>query len=108
MERRIAAILAGDMVGYSRLTELDEAGTLARHRQHMAEAITPAIERLGGHIFKTTGDGMIAEFGSVIEAVKSAVSIQKGHSDPRNQPARGPPHSVSHRRQSWRRGVPGR
>lgn len=77
MERRIAAILAGDMVGYSRLTELDEAGTLARHRQYMAEAITPAIERMGGHIFKTTGDGMIAEFGSVIEAVKCAVAIQR-------------------------------
>ena len=77
MERRIAAILAGDMVGYSRLTELDEAGTLARHRQYMAEAITPAIERMSGHIFKLTGDGLIAEFGSVIEAVKCAVAIQK-------------------------------
>ncbi len=77
MERRIAAILAGDMVGYSRLTELDEAGTLARHRLHMAELIKPAIERMSGHIFKLTGDGMIAEFGSVIEAVKCAVAIQK-------------------------------
>lgn len=77
MERRIAAILAGDMVGYSRLTELDEAGTLARHRQYMAELISPAIERMSGRIFKQTGDGMIAEFGSVIEAVKCAVAIQK-------------------------------
>lgn len=77
MERRIVAILAGDMVGYSRLIELDETGTLARQRKLMLELIDPTIERMNGHIVKLTGDGMIAEFGSVIEAVQCAVAIQK-------------------------------
>ncbi|NNE52545.1 MAG: adenylate/guanylate cyclase domain-containing protein [Sulfitobacter sp.] len=77
MERRIAAILAGDMVGFSRLTELDEIGTLTRQRKHMIELIDPMIERMNGHVVKLTGDGMIAEFGSVIDAVQCAVAIQK-------------------------------
>jgi adenylate cyclase len=77
MERRIAAILVGDMVGYSRLIELDEANTLARQRKHMLELIDPTIERMNGRIVKLTGDGMIAEFGSVVEAVQCAVAIQK-------------------------------
>ena len=77
MERRIAAILAGDMVGYSRLVELDETDTLARQRRLMLELIDPTIERMNGHIVKLTGDGMIAEFSSVVEAVQCAVAIQK-------------------------------
>jgi len=77
MERRIAAILVGDMVGYSRLIELDEAYTLDRQRTHMLELIDPTIERMNGHIVKLTGDGVIAEFGSVVEAVQCAVAIQK-------------------------------
>ena len=77
MERRIAAILAGDMVGYSRLIELDESGTLARHRKHMLELIDPTVKRMNGHVVKLTGDGMIVEFGSVVEAVQCAVAIQK-------------------------------
>ncbi|MCA0871868.1 hypothetical protein LCL97_13600 [Seohaeicola saemankumensis] len=77
MERRIAAILAADMVGYSRLVELDEAGTLARQKRHRIELIDPTFERFHGHIVKLTGDGLIAEFGSVVEAVQCAVTIQK-------------------------------
>jgi class 3 adenylate cyclase/TolB-like protein/Tfp pilus assembly protein PilF len=77
LERRIAAILAGDMVGYSRLIELDETGTLARHRKHMLELIDPTVERMNGNVVKLTGDGMIVEFGSVVEAVQCAVAIQK-------------------------------
>tara|TARA_R110002074_G_scaffold125024_1_gene261845 strand:+ start:2347 stop:4194 length:1848 start_codon:yes stop_codon:yes gene_type:complete len=77
LERRIAAILAGDMVGYSRLIELDESGTLARHRKHMLELIDPTVKRMNGHVVKLTGDGMIVEFGSVVEAVQCAVAIQK-------------------------------
>ena len=77
MERRIAAILAGDMVGYSRLTELDEIGTLARHRRHMLELIDPLVKQMNGNIVKLTGDGMIVEFGSVVEAVQCAVAVQK-------------------------------
>ncbi|MGI9353753.1 MAG: adenylate/guanylate cyclase domain-containing protein [Rhizobiaceae bacterium] len=76
MERRIAAILAADMVGYSRLIELDEGDTLARQKRHRLELIDPTIERFHGNIVKLTGDGLIAEFGSVIEAVQCAVAIQ--------------------------------
>lgn len=65
------------MVGYNRLVELDEAGTLARQKRHRAELIDPAIERHRGRIVKLTGDGMIAEFGSVVDAVQCAVSVQK-------------------------------
>ena len=77
MERRIAAILAGDMVGYSRLIELDETGTLTRHRMHMLELIDPTVARMNGKVVKLTGDGMIVEFGSVVEAVQCAVAIQR-------------------------------
>ena len=69
VERRLAAILAADMVGYSRLMEADEAGTLARLRTHRLELIDPAIAKNKGRIIKTTGDGMLVEFQSVTEAV---------------------------------------
>ncbi len=65
------------MVGYSRLIELDEAGTLSRQKQHMIELIKPSIERHSGTIVKLTGDGLIAEFSSVVEAVQCAVEVQK-------------------------------
>ncbi len=74
--RRLAAILAADMVGYSRLMEMDEAGTLARLKALRADLIDPSIAGHNGRIFKTTGDGMQAEFGSVAEAVTCAVEIQ--------------------------------
>jgi adenylate cyclase len=62
MERRLAAILAADMVGYSRLMSADEAGTLARLQAHLAEVIEPGIAGYRGRIVKTTGDGLLAEF----------------------------------------------
>lgn len=77
MERRLAAIFAADMVGYSRLMEADEVGTLARQKVHRSELIDSRIEAHGGRIIKLTGDGMIAEFPSVVEAVQCAVSIQR-------------------------------
>ena len=77
VERRLAAVLAADMVGFSRLMEADEAGTLARLRAHRLELIDPAIARQRGHIVKTTGDGMLVEFASVADAVQSAVDIQR-------------------------------
>jgi class 3 adenylate cyclase/TolB-like protein len=77
MERRLAAILVADMVGYSRLMEADETGTLARQKRHRAELIDPRIAAHHGSIVKLTGDGMIAEFPSVVEAVQCAVSIQR-------------------------------
>ncbi|RWQ61439.1 adenylate/guanylate cyclase domain-containing protein [Mesorhizobium sp.] len=77
MEQRLAAILAADMAGYSRLMEADETGTLARLRTHRIELVDPAIAKNKGRIIKTTGDGMLVEFQSVTDAVKCAVEIQQ-------------------------------
>src|ERR1700676_1387745 len=76
-ERRLAADLAADMVGYSRLMEVDETGTLARLKTHRIELIDPAIAKNRGRIIKTTGDGMLVEFHSVVDAVLCAVEIQR-------------------------------
>ncbi|MBX6320672.1 MAG: adenylate/guanylate cyclase domain-containing protein [Rhodospirillaceae bacterium] len=77
MERRLAAILALDMVGYSRLMSLDEAGTLARLKAHRLELIDPALAKAKGRVIKTTGDGLLVEFPSVVDAVQCAVEIQQ-------------------------------
>ena len=77
MEHRLAAIVAADMVGYSRLMEVDERGTLARLRTHRIELIDPVIDRNHGRIIKTTGDGMLVEFHSVADAVRSSIEIQE-------------------------------
>jgi adenylate cyclase len=77
MKQRLAAVLAADMAGYSRLMEADEAGTLARLKAHRIELIDPAIAKNGGRIIKTTGDGMLVEFQSVTDAVKCAVEVQQ-------------------------------
>ena len=74
--RRLAAILAADMVGYSRLMEVDETGTHARLKAHRIELIDPTIAKNGGHIIKTTGDGMLVEFASVVDALTCAMEIQ--------------------------------
>ncbi len=76
-ERRLAAVVAADMVGYSRLMEVDEAGTLARLKTHRIELIDPAITKNRGRIIKTTGDGMLVEFHSVVDAVVCAAEIQR-------------------------------
>jgi adenylate cyclase len=76
-ERRLAAVLAADMVGYSRLMEVDETGTLARLKTHRLELIDPAIAKNRGRIIKTTGDGMLVEFHSVADAVLCAAEIQR-------------------------------
>ena len=77
MERRLAAILAADMVGYSRLMEADEEGTIARHKAHRVELIDPKIAECNGRIVKTTGDGLLIEFASVVDAVRCAVEVQQ-------------------------------
>ena len=77
MERRLAAILAADMVGYSRLMEADEEGTIARQKAHRAELIDPVIAGHKGRIVKTTGDGLLIEFSSVVDAVRCAVEVQE-------------------------------
>jgi adenylate cyclase len=76
MEHRLAAIVAADMVGYSRLMEADERGTLARLRTHRIELIDPVIEKNNGRIIKTTGDGFLVEFQSVADAVRASIEIQ--------------------------------
>jgi adenylate cyclase len=75
-ERKLVAILAADMVGYSRLMEVDEPGTLARLKTHRLELIDPAIAKHRGRIIKTTGDGLLVEFQSVVDAVQCATEIQ--------------------------------
>src|SRR5262245_47391037 len=78
MERRLAAILAADVVGFSALMERDEAGTFARLKAGRRELFEPEIARHHGRIFKLMGDGLLAEFASVVDAVECAVSLQRG------------------------------
>jgi adenylate cyclase len=78
VERKLAAILAADVAGYSRLMELDEAGTFERLKAHRVEHVEPAIATHRGSIFKLMGDGVLAEFPSVVDAVECAVDIQRG------------------------------
>jgi adenylate cyclase len=78
MERRLAAIFAGDVVGYSRLMGADEEGTLARLNAHRREFLEPKIAEHRGRIVKRTGDGILIEFGSAVDAARCAVEIQRG------------------------------
>ena len=78
MKRHLAAILAADMAGYSRLMEQDEEGVLARQKRHRQELIDPEIGRRSGRIVKTTGDGVLVEFASAQDAVQCALTIQRG------------------------------
>ncbi|HEY1433330.1 MAG TPA: adenylate/guanylate cyclase domain-containing protein [Stellaceae bacterium] len=81
VERRLAAILAADVAGYSRLMGADEEGTLERLKAHRRELVDPKIKEHRGRIVKTTGDGLLAEFPSVVDAVRCAVEIQRGMID---------------------------
>src|SRR5437870_1462595 len=76
VERRLAAILAADVAGYSRLIEADEEGTLRRLKALRAEVIDPKIAEHRGRIVKTTGDGLLVEFASVVDALRSAAEVQ--------------------------------
>jgi class 3 adenylate cyclase len=75
--RRIAAILAADVAGYSRLIGIDEEGTLARLKAHRLELVDPEIAAHRGRIVKTTGDGVLVEFASAVDAVRCAVAVQR-------------------------------
>jgi adenylate cyclase len=75
--RRLAAILAADVAGYSRLMGVDEEGTLERLKALRRELVDPKIAEHHGRIVKTSGDGMLVEFASVVDAVRSAVEIQQ-------------------------------
>ena len=77
-QRRLAAIVSADVVGYSRLMGVDETGTLAALNAHRSDLIDPLIEKHGGRIVKTTGDGLLLEFPSVVAAVECVIAAQKG------------------------------
>ncbi len=76
-QRRLAAILAADIVGYSRLMEADERGTIAKQKAHQAELIDPSIAEHQGRIVKLMGDGILVEFASVVDSIRCAVAIQQ-------------------------------
>jgi len=81
VERRLAAILAADVAGYSRLMGEDEEGTHERLKAHLRDLVDPKIEEHRGRIVKNTGDGMLVEFPSVVDAVRCAVEVQRGMID---------------------------
>jgi adenylate cyclase len=76
-QRKLAAVLAADVVGYSRLMGRDEAGTLARLKEHRAQRLEPALARNGGRLVKLTGDGALAEFPSAVDALRAAIEFQQ-------------------------------
>src|SRR5215831_11850087 len=81
VERRLAAILAADVAGYSRLMGADEEGTHERFKLHCRQLVEPKIREHRGRIVKNTGDGMLAEFPSVVDAVRCAAEVQRGMVD---------------------------
>jgi class 3 adenylate cyclase len=81
LERRLCAILAADVVGYSRLMELDETGTLAELKRRRQEVLDPLVAAHRGRIVKVMGDGVLVEFGSAVNAVSCAIELQKRMAD---------------------------
>src|SRR5439155_5320749 len=77
-QRRLAAILAADVVGYSRLMEADEAGTLAALKARRKDVLEPLVGKHQGRVFKVMGDGVLIEFASAVNAVQCAVELQQG------------------------------
>ena len=84
VERRLTAILAADVAGYSRLTGMDEEGTHAQLKERLGVLVDPKITEYRGRVVKNTGDGMLAEFGSVVDAVRCAIDIQHGMAERNN------------------------
>jgi TolB-like protein/class 3 adenylate cyclase/Tfp pilus assembly protein PilF len=86
-QRRLAAIVAADVVGYSRMMGRDESGTLARLREHRKQRFEPTLARHGGRLVKLTGDGALAEFPSAVDAVSAAIEFQQAMAEAnRDQP----------------------
>jgi adenylate cyclase len=77
VERRLAAILAADVVGYSRLVRADEEGTLENLKSILTDLVDPTIARHRGRVVKLMGDGLLAEFASVVDAVRAAAEMQR-------------------------------
>jgi TolB-like protein len=78
VERRLTAILAADVAGYSRLTSIDEEGTHAQLKAHLTVLVDPKVAEHRGHVVKHTGDGILAEFSSVVDAMRCAIDVQRG------------------------------
>lgn len=76
-QRRLAAIVAADVVGYSRLMRQDESGTFARLRQNRTERLDPTLARYQGRLVKLTGDGALVEFASAVDALAAAIEFQQ-------------------------------
>jgi class 3 adenylate cyclase len=85
--RRLAAILAADVAGYSRLMGADEEGTHERLKAHLQQLVDPKVKEHHGRIVKNTGDGFLAEFASVVDAVRCAAEIQRGMVDRETDPS---------------------
>ena len=86
MERRLAAILAADMVGCSRVMEQDEAGTLAALKARRRDVVDPLVAKHRGRIFKTTSDGVLVKYNSAVNAVQCPVDLQQGMDAGNRQP----------------------
>ena len=99
--RKLAAILAADVVGYSRLMGADEVGTLAALKRHRETIFDPAVAAHNGRIVKLIGDGTIVEFGSVVDAVNCALSVQRSGASMPDQSA-PTDHRAANRHQSRR------
>ena len=97
--RRLTAILAADVAGYSRLMGADEEGTHERLKAHLGELVEPKISQHRGRTVKNTGDGLLAEFVSVVNAVRCAVEIQRGMGRARARGAGAAADQVPHRHQ---------
>ena len=88
--RRLTAILAADVAGYSRLMGADEEGTHERLKSHLGELVNPKIGAHRGRVVKNTGDGFLAEFASVVDAVRCAMDVQRGMVDRELEVPEGP------------------
>jgi len=78
IQRRLAAIVAAELVGYSKMMGQDEEGTLARLKKLRADFLYPKVAEYGGRVVKTTGDGTLLEFGTAVDAVSHAIAVQRG------------------------------
>src|ERR1700738_5648357 len=102
INRKLAAILAADVVGYSRLMGADKAGTLAALKRHREATFDPAVAAHNGRIVKLIGDGVIAEFGSVVDAVSCALSVHRSTAASVRSERVSTSHRAAYRNQSRR------
>jgi hypothetical protein len=107
--RRLTAILAADVAGYSRLMGVDEEGTHERLKAHLGQLVDPKIKEHRGRTVKNTGDGLFAEFASVVDAVRCAAEVQRAMSDRNAETVKDKRITVAllHGSVAWRRGVDG-